>query len=58
MSMPLHWSEVREGLTPRQFTMANAIPRLQKLDGDPLLGVLKERPDLLGALVKLGERLG
>jgi bifunctional non-homologous end joining protein LigD len=58
VSMPLHWSEVREGLTPRQFTMANAIPRLQKLEGDPLLGVLKERPDLLGALVKLGERLG
>jgi bifunctional non-homologous end joining protein LigD len=58
VSMPLEWSEVREGLTPRQFTIANAISRLQKLDRDPLLGVLKERPDLLGALVKLGERLG
>ncbi len=58
VSMPLDWSEVREGLTPRQFTIANAIPRLQKLDRDPLLGVLKERPDLLGALVKLGECLG
>ncbi len=58
VSMPLDWSEIREGLTPRQFTIANAIPRLQKLDRDPLLGVLKERPDLLGALGKLGERLG
>ncbi len=58
VSMPLLWSEVREGLTPRQFTIANAIPRLQAQDHDPLLGVLKEKPDLLGALGKLGERLG
>ncbi len=58
VSMPLEWSEVREGLTPRQFTIANAIPRLQKLDRDPLVGVLTERPDLLAALGKLGERLG
>jgi bifunctional non-homologous end joining protein LigD len=58
VSMPLQWSEVREGLTPRQFTIANAIPRLEKLGADPLIGVLKEKPDLLGALGKLGERLG
>ncbi|HQZ17785.1 MAG TPA: DNA ligase D, partial [Vicinamibacteria bacterium] len=58
VSMPLLWSEVREGLTPRQFTIANAIPRLQSLERDPLIGVLSEKPDLLGALGKLGERLG
>jgi bifunctional non-homologous end joining protein LigD len=58
VSMPLLWSEVREGLTPRQFTIANAIPRLQSLDRDPLIGVLSEKPDLLGALSRLGERLG
>ena len=58
VSMPLDWSEVREGLTPRQFTIVNAIPRLKKLEHDPLIGVLKEKPDLLGALGKLGERLG
>ena len=58
VSMPLLWSEVREGLTPRQFTIANAISRLQSLGRDPLASVLTERPDLLGALGKLGECLG
>lgn len=58
VSMPLLWSEVREGLTPRQFTIANAVPHLESLGQDPLIGVLKEKPDLLGALGKLGERLG
>ena len=58
VSMPLEWSEVREGLTPRQFTMSNAVPRLQALGHDPLIGVLKEKPDLLSALGKLGERVG
>ena len=58
VSMPLQWSEVREGLTPRQFTIKNAVPRLKQLEQDPLLGVLEARPDLLGALEKLGERLG
>ncbi len=58
VSMPLEWPEVREGLTPRQFTILNAIPRLEGLGHDPLLGVLNEKPDLLGALGRLGERLG
>ena len=58
VSMPLLWPEVQIGLSPRQFTMANAIPRLEKLGGDPLLDVLKEKPDLLGALGKLGELIG
>lgn len=58
VSMPLLWFEVRPGLTPRQFTVANAISRLEALGHDPLIGVLKEKPDLLGALGKLGERLG
>ncbi|MEO8499998.1 MAG: DNA ligase D [Vicinamibacteria bacterium] len=58
VSMPLEWSEVREGLTPRQFTIANAIAHLRSLDRDPLIGVLSEKPDLLAALGKLGERLG
>ncbi|MBK5257556.1 MAG: DNA ligase D, partial [Vicinamibacteria bacterium] len=57
VSMPLLWSEVQAGLTPRQFTITNAIARLESLGHDPLLGVLKERPDLLSALGKLGERI-
>ena len=58
VSMPVEWSEVQAGLTPRQFTMANAVPRLETLGHDPLIGVLREKPDLLEALGKLGERIG
>jgi len=58
VSMPLEWSEVRAGLQPRQFTMANAVPRLETLGADPLRGVLSEKPDLLSALGRLGERIG
>lgn len=58
VSMPLRWEEVQPGLTPRQFTIANAIPRLEGLGRDPLLGVLKDKPDLLAALGRLGERVG
>jgi len=58
VSMPLEWTEVREGLTPRQFNIINAVPRLQSLRHDPLSGVLTERPDLLGALGRLGVLLG
>jgi len=40
VSMPLHWDEVRKGLSPRQFTIKNALTRL-KSEGDlfkPVLG--------------------
>ena len=30
VSMPLEWSEVREGLTPRQFTISERDPRLRR----------------------------
>ena len=58
VSMPLQWPEVDEGLTPRQFTIKNAVPRLEQLKEDPLVAVLSEKPDLMAALQKLGERLG
>ena len=58
VSMPLEWEEVRDGLTARQFTIKNAIPRLEKQARDPLIGVLQEKPDLLAALARLGDRLG
>ena len=58
VSMPLEWDEVHDGLTPRKFTIKNALPRLEKQKRDPLIGVLREKPDLLAALGKLGERLG
>ena len=40
VSMPLHWDEVKKGLKPNDFTIANALKRL-KIEGDlwkPILG--------------------
>lgn len=58
VSMPLRWEDVTDDLTPRRFTIANAVPHLETVGTDPLAGVLTERPDLLGALGRLGERVG
>jgi bifunctional non-homologous end joining protein LigD len=41
VSMPLHWEEVKKGLTMQDFTIFNAAERL-KAEGDPFKGVLKK----------------
>jgi bifunctional non-homologous end joining protein LigD len=46
VSMMLDWSEVRPGLDPRQWTIANALERLQSMDRDPVRDVLEVTPDL------------
>jgi bifunctional non-homologous end joining protein LigD len=56
VSMPIEWDEVKPGLTPTQFTIRNAIPRLRER-GDPLRRVLDLKPDLMRALSKLYERV-
>ncbi|WP_405282659.1 DNA ligase D [Gaopeijia maritima] len=58
VSMPLEWREVTPDLGPRDFTVRNAIARLEKLGEDPLRPVLELRPDLLGALERLLGRVG
>ncbi len=45
VSMPLHWSEVKPGLTMKNFTIFNAIDRL-KVQGDLFKGVLAKGMDL------------
>lgn len=45
VSMPLHWDEVKPGLTMRDFTIFNAIDRL-KVEGDLFKGVLGKGIDL------------
>lgn len=45
VSAPLHWSEVKKGLTIQQFTMKNIFERVQA-EGDLFSGVLKESIDL------------
>lgn len=52
VSMTLQWSEVKPGLTPRQFTIRNAIDRLEQL-GDPMAALLEESPDIAAALGRL-----
>ncbi|MFN7975811.1 MAG: DNA ligase D [Acidobacteriota bacterium] len=56
VSTPVTWDEVRDSLDPRQFTIKTAIPRFEKV-GDPLAPVLTLKPDLHGALVRLGEAM-
>ena len=45
VSMPLHWEEVKPGLTMKDFTIFNAIDRLKK-EGDLFKGVLGKGIDL------------
>ncbi|MDN3657269.1 DNA ligase D [Ferruginibacter paludis] len=45
VSMPLHWEEVKKGLTMQHFTIFNTIERL-KTEGDPFKDVLKKGIDL------------
>jgi bifunctional non-homologous end joining protein LigD len=49
VSMPLRWEEVKPGLKPSDFTIANAIPRLKKT-GDLWAPVLGKGFDLLKVL--------
>jgi bifunctional non-homologous end joining protein LigD len=55
VSMPLRWSEVKDGLDIRSFTIKTAPARMQKLKRDPLREVLEEEPDLAGALERLAK---
>jgi bifunctional non-homologous end joining protein LigD len=45
VSMPLHWDEVKLGLTMKHFTIFNSIDRL-KVEGDLFKGVLGKAIDL------------
>jgi bifunctional non-homologous end joining protein LigD len=57
VSMPLTWDEVVPDLRIDQFTMRNAVARMDALAEDPLLGVLHEGPDLVAALGRLAARM-
>ncbi|MBK0379970.1 DNA ligase D [Mucilaginibacter segetis] len=45
VSMPLHWDEVKPGLTMKHFTIHNSVSRLKK-EGDLFKGVLGKGVDL------------
>lgn len=52
VSMPLHWDEVKKGLKMSDFTISNAVQRIQK-EGDLFAPVLGEGIDLEKILEKL-----
>jgi bifunctional non-homologous end joining protein LigD len=53
VSAPLYWEEVKQGLTPKEFTIHN-IAQLVKKRGDIFRGVLDKGIDLEKCLKKLG----
>jgi bifunctional non-homologous end joining protein LigD len=58
VSTPLDWSEVRDGLDRKAFTILTVPERMAKLGRDPLAGVLAaDGLDLESALGRLAERL-
>ena len=57
VSMPLHWDEVKLGLTIRDFTIFNAVDRIKEV-GDIFKGVLGEGIDLEKALQKIESLFG
>ncbi len=58
VSMPLVWSEVGDSLDPRDYTIRNAVERMESLGHDPVGPVLEEKIDLGAALAKLAARMG
>src|SRR6266478_6432715 len=58
VSMPIEWDEVNGKLHNSNFTIANALKRMQKLGHDPLVKVLDVKPKLMGVLARLNKRLG
>ena len=56
VSMPLVWDEVNDDLDPRNYTIKNALERMEQMGTDPVVPVLTEKPNLaksLGRLAKL-----
>jgi bifunctional non-homologous end joining protein LigD len=51
VSMPLHWEEVKKGLTMKDFNISNAIARI-KSEGDIFKGSLQKGIDMTKALSK------
>jgi bifunctional non-homologous end joining protein LigD len=53
VSMPLHWDEVDQALDPRNFTIKNALSRMETLGSDPCAPALTTVPDLSAILGRL-----
>jgi DNA primase len=47
---------VNESLDPREFTIRNAVERMERMGEDPVRSVMDEVPDLATVLQRLSER--
>jgi bifunctional non-homologous end joining protein LigD len=56
VSTPLYWEEVHMALDPRLHTMFTVPARVAER-GDPMEGLLRERPDIPRAVARLGKLL-
>jgi bifunctional non-homologous end joining protein LigD len=56
VSTPLYWEEVHMALDPRQHTMFTVPGRVAE-KGDPMEGLLRERPNIPQAVARLGKLL-
>ncbi|HEX8334805.1 MAG TPA: non-homologous end-joining DNA ligase, partial [Segetibacter sp.] len=57
VSMPLHWEEVKKGLSMHDFTLFNAMDRIKE-QGDIFKGVLSKGIDLKKVLKKIDSLFG
>jgi bifunctional non-homologous end joining protein LigD len=55
VSMPLRWDEVNSDLDPRNYTIRNAVARMESMAEDPIRNSIDERVDLPAVLAKLAE---
>ncbi len=53
VSMPLMWDEVNDSLDQRNYTIGNAIERMERLGADSVSPVLETKPDLAGVPERL-----
>jgi DNA primase len=51
--MPLTWDEVDDALDPKNYTIRNAVARMESMGTDPVVPVLDEKPNLAKVLKKL-----
>lgn len=56
VSMPLLWDEVNQSLDPKNYTIRNAVERMNRLVDDPCLPVIEMLPDLAGVLERLAKK--
>ncbi|HEV2672130.1 MAG TPA: DNA ligase D [Gemmatimonadales bacterium] len=58
VSMPIDWDEVNSKLHNSNWTIKNALKRMQKLSHDPVVKVLEQKPKLMGVLERLNQLIG